>query len=55
MWEPVAYDALLTAAAVEFADRTQRRRAYVWERDIELQIPAHDTERWNDRRAFKPD
>ena len=53
LWEPVAYDALLTAAAVEFADRTQRRSAYVWERDIELQIPVHDTGRWNDRRVLE--
>lgn len=47
-WEPVAYDALLVAAAVEYADRTVRRAAYVWERQIELQIPVHDVSRWTD-------
>ncbi len=26
-WEPVVYDALLVAAAVEYCDRTQRRPA----------------------------
>ena len=30
-WEPVLYDALLVAAAVEFADRTQRRSSLNWE------------------------
>jgi hypothetical protein len=49
-WEPVAYDALLVAAAVEFADRTKRRSAYRWQRDFEIRIPVHDLERWNDRR-----
>jgi hypothetical protein len=50
-WQPVAYDALLVAAAVEFADRTQRRAAYRWERDIELRVPVHDPARWTDRRV----
>jgi hypothetical protein len=51
LWEPVAYDAMLVAAAVEFADRTQRRSAYNWQREIELDVPVHDVERWNDRRV----
>ena len=50
-WEPVAYDALLVAAAVEFGDRIQRRPAYAWVRDIDLRIPVHDPDRWNDRRV----
>ena len=50
-WEPVAYDALLVAAAVEFGDRTQRRPAYTWQRDIELRIPVHDPDRWNDKQV----
>jgi hypothetical protein len=50
-WEPVVYDALLVAAAVEFADRIQRRPAYAWQRDIDLRIPVHDPDRWNDRRV----
>jgi hypothetical protein len=48
-WEPVAYDALLVAAAIEFADRTVRRRALVWERQIELHVAVHDVDRWTAR------
>jgi 7-cyano-7-deazaguanine synthase in queuosine biosynthesis len=50
-WEPVAYDALLVAAAVEFGDRIQRRPAYGWQREIELRIPVHDLERWRHRQV----
>ncbi len=50
-WEPRAYDALLVAAAAEFADRTQKRSAFIWEREIDLTIPVHDPDRWNDRRV----
>jgi 7-cyano-7-deazaguanine synthase in queuosine biosynthesis len=50
-WDPVVYDALLVAAAVEFADRSQRRAAFKWEREIELRIPVHDPDRWNDQRV----
>jgi Queuosine biosynthesis protein QueC len=46
-WDATAFDALLVAAAVEFADRTQRRGAYLWQRDIELRIPVHDLSRWS--------
>lgn len=51
-WDPVVYDALLVAAAIEFADRTQRRSASNWGRDIELQIPVHDPDRWSDSRVL---
>lgn len=46
-WEPVVYDALLVAAAVEFADRTLRRATLTWSRKIEILIPVHDPDRWN--------
>lgn len=46
-WQPVLYDALLVAAAVEFCDRTKRRRARVWARNIELRIPVHEPDRWS--------
>ena len=46
-WDAAAYDALLVAAAVEFADRTLRRSTTVWQRDFELRIPVHDVDRWN--------
>lgn len=51
-WQPVVYDALLVAAGVEFADKIQRRAAYRWEREIELRVPVHDIERWNDTRVL---
>jgi len=50
-WEPLAYDALLVAAAVEFADVTHRRNSYSWTRDFELRIPVHEPDRWSDPRV----
>ena len=50
-WEPLAYDALLLAAAAEFADRTQKRSAYIWERELNLAVPVHEPDRWNDQRV----
>ena len=47
-WDPIVYDALLVAAAAEFADRTQHRPAMAWQRNIELHIPVHDPDRWRD-------
>ena len=51
-WEPIVYDSLLVAAAVEFGDRTQRRPAMSWARDLQLIVPVHDPDRWNDRRVL---
>lgn len=48
-WQPVLYDALLVAAAVEFCDRSQRRPTTGWGRTFELSIPVHQPERWNQR------
>jgi 7-cyano-7-deazaguanine synthase in queuosine biosynthesis len=50
-WEPLAYDALLVAAAAEFADRTQKRSAYIWERELHLAIPVHEPDHWNEPRV----
>ncbi len=47
-WEPIAYDAMLVAAAVEFADKTQRRPVHTWRRHFELRIPVHDLQLWKD-------
>jgi len=52
-WEPVAYDALLVAAAVEFADRTKRRPSLGWLREIELRIPVHDPDLWNSKAVME--
>jgi 7-cyano-7-deazaguanine synthase in queuosine biosynthesis len=46
-WEPVVYDTLIVAGAVEYCDRTQKRSAFAWGREIELSIPVHDPDRWN--------
>ena len=46
-WEPVIFDTLVVAAAVEFCDRIQRRQTQHWGRNIELRIPVHDPDRWN--------
>ena len=46
-WEPVVYDALVVAAAVEFCDRIRRRHVHQWGRDIELRVPVHEPERWS--------
>src|SRR5688500_1831208 len=46
-WEPVVFDALLVAAAVEFCDRSQKRATHHWAREFEVRIPVHDPRRWN--------
>ena len=48
-WEPVIYDVLLVAAAVEFADRTLKRPALSWQRDFRLLVPVHEPARWNEK------
>jgi hypothetical protein len=48
-WDPIVYDALLLAAAVEVGDRTLHRTAVRWERQIELRVPVHDPDRWADK------
>ena len=46
-WDPVVYDAMLLAAAVEIADRTRRRPSLLWQRDFAMRLPVHQPERWN--------
>jgi hypothetical protein len=46
-WDPIAWDALLVAAAVEFADKTQHRPVRLWRRSFELRVPVHDPRLWN--------
>ena len=48
-WEPIVYDAMLVAAAVEFADRVQRRPQMSWQRDFQLVIPVHDPRHWKSK------
>jgi len=46
-WEPLVFDALLIAAAVEFCDRSQKRATHHWARRFELRIPVHDPRHWD--------
>ncbi|MEC7763730.1 MAG: 7-cyano-7-deazaguanine synthase [Pseudomonadota bacterium] len=46
-WEPVIYDAMIVAAAVEYADRTLSRPTRGWQRRFEIGIPVHDPVRWD--------
>ncbi len=41
-WEPIIFDALLVAAAVEFCDRVKKRPKLGWGLDIHLKLPVHD-------------
>jgi 7-cyano-7-deazaguanine synthase in queuosine biosynthesis len=45
-WEPLVFDALLIAAAVEFCDRAQKRAMHHWARRFELRLPVHDPSHW---------
>jgi 7-cyano-7-deazaguanine synthase in queuosine biosynthesis len=49
--EPLVFDALLLAAAIEFCDRSLRRSARCWARRITLQLPVHDVEHWGSDRV----
>jgi 7-cyano-7-deazaguanine synthase in queuosine biosynthesis len=46
-WEPLVFDALLIAAAVEFCDRSQKRATHHWARRFEVRIPVHDPRHWD--------
>jgi hypothetical protein len=46
-WKPLAYDALLLAGAIQFADSFQRRPALTWRRQISLRVPVSEPDRWN--------
>jgi 7-cyano-7-deazaguanine synthase in queuosine biosynthesis len=45
-WEPIVFDALLVAAAVEFCDKVRKRPKFGWGRRIELKLPVHDPDCW---------
>jgi 7-cyano-7-deazaguanine synthase in queuosine biosynthesis len=46
-WQPVIYDAMVVAAAVEYADKTCIRPTHGWARRFDLQILVDDPGRWN--------
>src|SRR5471030_1437065 len=52
-WQPVVYDALVVAAAVEFCDRSLSRSAMNWGRRFQVYVPVHDLARWSDRTVVR--
>jgi len=50
-WDPAIYDCLLLAAAVEYADRSIRRRTHQRERQFALSLPVSEPLRWRDPRV----
>lgn len=46
-WDPVVFDAMVVAAAVEYCDRSLRRSVRVWGRAFQVRVPVHDPDRWN--------
>jgi len=53
-WNQTVYDAMIVAAAVEFADRAVMRWTSVWRREFELDIAVHDPDRWNSKTVSIP-
>lgn len=45
-WNPVVYDALLLAAAIEFCDKLRKRPTMGWCRHFEIRLPVHEPDRW---------
>lgn len=45
-WEPLIYDAMVLAAAIEYGDRIVKRPPRGWAREISVRIPVHDPARW---------
>jgi hypothetical protein len=45
-WEPVIYDAMVVAAAIEHADRSHARPRLGWRRDFSVRIPVLEPARW---------
>lgn len=46
-WDPVVADAMVVAAAIEYADGRFRRPAHDWRRDFELSIPVSNPNHWS--------
>jgi hypothetical protein len=45
-WEPIVFDLLLLAAAVEFSDKVKKRPKFGWGRSIRLRLPVHEISVW---------
>jgi 7-cyano-7-deazaguanine synthase in queuosine biosynthesis len=46
-WQPILFDLLVVAAAIEFCDVVHRRPAHGWSRRFDLCIAVHDAQAWN--------
>ncbi|QTN34835.1 7-cyano-7-deazaguanine synthase [Cognatishimia activa] len=46
-WDPVVFDAMVVAAAVEYCDRSLVRSKRSWARRFTIRVPVHDQDRWN--------
>ncbi|MBX3521644.1 MAG: 7-cyano-7-deazaguanine synthase [Xanthobacteraceae bacterium] len=46
-WEPMVFDALLLAAAVEYCDKVKRRPGLAWGREFHLHVPVHNPRHWS--------
>ena len=46
-WEDVIFDAMVVAAAIEYADRVVKRPPRAWTRRLSVRVPVHDPVRWN--------
>jgi hypothetical protein len=45
-WEPLIYDVMVLAAAIEYGDKVLKRLALGWRRRICIRIPMHDPGKW---------
>ncbi len=52
-WQPLIYDAMVVAAAIEFADLAIKRPSRSWARRYSLRIPVDDPARWSDPAVLK--
>ena len=48
-WQPMVYDTLVVAAAVEFCDRSLSRGSRNWGRKFVVSVPVHDPQKWSDK------
>jgi hypothetical protein len=46
-WEPLIFDAMVLAAAVEYGDKMVERPSSGWTRQVTLRIPVHNVEVWS--------
>lgn len=46
-WQPIIYDAMVVAAAVEACDHSRARASMDWGRHFRVTVPVHDPQLWN--------